>query len=135
MKGIMIAFLREGLCTSRWWLFEQLREQMSKGKDVILRLDVQGSATIRKILGHTAVFIFLVAESEEALVKRLVDRKTEKLDNLLVRVATARDELKMLNLFDYVVENAHGQLERTVHKLCSILDAEKSRVHQRDVTL
>ncbi|XP_024381231.1 guanylate kinase 3, chloroplastic isoform X2 [Physcomitrium patens] len=110
---------------------KQVRECMSTGQDVLLRLDIQGAATVRKLFGQEAVFIFLVAESEVALVERLVERKTESIDKLLVRVATAREEVKHINEFDYVVVNADGQLERTVSHLCSIIDAEKARVQQR----
>ena len=49
---------------------------MSKGHDIVLRVDVQGAATLREIPGNIALFIFLVAESEVALVKRLMDRNT-----------------------------------------------------------
>jgi hypothetical protein len=56
---------------------------MLNGQDVLLRLDVQGLATMRKLLGHDAMFIFMVAESEMALVKRLVKRKTESFGNVV----------------------------------------------------
>jgi guanylate kinase len=42
---------------------------MLNGQDVLLRLDVQGVATMRKLLGQDVVLIFMVAESEMALVK------------------------------------------------------------------
>ncbi|KAJ6912043.1 hypothetical protein NC652_022352 [Populus alba x Populus x berolinensis] len=68
---------------------KQIREFMEKGHDIVLRVDVQGAETLRKILGNSAVFIFLVAENELELVKRLIDRKTETSEALLVRIATA----------------------------------------------
>ncbi|KAI5070205.1 hypothetical protein GOP47_0014548 [Adiantum capillus-veneris] len=113
----------------------QVRDCLVKGFDVVLRVDVQGAATIRTILGSNAVFIFLVAESEAALVKRLVARKTETKDKLLLRIATAREELKRMNEFDYVVVNAEGQLEKAVSLISHIIDAEKARVHQREASL
>lgn len=109
----------------------QVKDAMAKGTDVVLRLDVQGAATVRSILGPNAVFIFLVAESEVALVKRLVERKTESMEKILIRIKTARDEMIRLEEFDYVVVNAHGQLEKAVQTMCSIIDAEKSRVSPR----
>ncbi|KAK0607193.1 hypothetical protein LWI29_010965 [Acer saccharum] len=63
---------------------------------------VYGAQTLRRILGNSAVFVFLVAESELALVERLVERKTESRDELLVRIATAREEVKHVRNFDYV---------------------------------
>lgn len=101
---------------------------MQQGKDVLLRLDVQGAATIRRILGNNAVYIFLETESERALVQRLVERGSESQEQLLMRVANARKEVSRSNEFEYVIENADYQLDRTVSRICAILDAEKSRV-------
>lgn len=103
----------------------QVREAMSRGTDVVLRLDVQGAATVRSMLGQSAVFIFIVAESEVSLVKRLVKRKTETLEKALVRIQTARQEIGRMDEFDYVVVNADGKLEQTVDDICSIINAEK----------
>lgn len=113
----------------------QIRESMSKGEDIVLRVDIQGAQTLRKILGNSAVFVFLVAESEVAMVERLVDRKTESQEELLVRVATAREEVRHLKSFDYVVVNAKGRLDDAVRRVEAIIDAEKSRVHQRAVRI
>lgn len=85
---------------------KQIREYMAKGYDIILRVDIQGTQTLRRVLGDSAVFVFLMAESETALVERLVERKTESREELLVRIATAREEIKHLKNFDYVVVNA-----------------------------
>ncbi|KAI3846954.1 hypothetical protein MKX03_034446 [Papaver bracteatum] len=104
---------------------------MSKWKDIILRVDIQGAATLRKILGYSATFVFLVAESEEELVNRLVDRKTETIDTLIVRINTAREEVKHMRNFDYVVVNAEGKLDNVVKLVEPIIDVEKAKVLQR----
>ncbi|KAL0367618.1 UNVERIFIED_CONTAM: Guanylate kinase, chloroplastic/mitochondrial [Sesamum radiatum] len=70
-------------------------------------------------------------QSEEALVKRLIGRKTETVEALLMRVASAREELRHLKEFDYVVVNKEGDLEGSVKLLASIIDAEKAKVQQR----
>ncbi|EOA31167.1 hypothetical protein CARUB_v10014333mg [Capsella rubella] len=114
---------------------KQIQEHMAKGEDIVLRVDIQGAQTLRRILGNSAVFIFLVAESELAMVERLIDRKTESQEELLVRVATAREEVRHLNNFDYVVVNAKGRLHDAVNRVESIIDAEKSKVHQRIVRI
>ncbi|GMI71775.1 hypothetical protein like AT3G06200 [Hibiscus trionum] len=110
---------------------KQIREFMGKGCDVVLRVDIQGAETLRRILGDSGVFIFLVAESELALVERLVERKTESKEELLVRISTAREEVKLVKRFDYVVVNAQGKLEEAVDLVGSIIDAEKAKVRQR----
>ncbi|KAM0042649.1 putative guanylate kinase [Helianthus debilis subsp. tardiflorus] len=112
---------------------QQIRDYMAKGYDIVLRVDIQGASTLRKILGDSAVFVFLVAESESELVMRLIDRKTESKESLMVRVATAREELKQMKNFDYVVVNAEGKLESCVKMMEAIIDAEKAKVVQRRV--
>ncbi|KAG6526638.1 guanylate kinase 2, chloroplastic/mitochondrial-like isoform X1 [Zingiber officinale] len=114
---------------------QQIREYMAKGFDIVLRVDIQGAATLRSILGKSAVFIFLVAESEAALVNRLVARDTESPEMLFVRIATAREEVKHMKKFDYVVVNAEGKLDGAVELVESIIDAEKARVSQRKVEI
>lgn len=108
---------------------------MAKGFDIVLRVDIQGAATLRSILGNSAIFIFLVAENEAALVKRLISRKTETAEMLLVRIATAREEVKHMKDFDYVVVNAEGRLENAVELVGCIIDAERARVQQRKVLI
>ncbi|KAG6435511.1 hypothetical protein SASPL_100385 [Salvia splendens] len=110
---------------------QQIRDYMEKGYDVVLRVDIQGAAYLRKILRDNAVFVFLVADSEEALVKRLIGRKTETVEALLMRVASAKEELKHVKEFDYVVVNKEGELEGSVKLMESIIDAEKAKVQQR----
>ncbi|KAH9298813.1 hypothetical protein KI387_030495 [Taxus chinensis] len=114
---------------------QQIRDFMSKGYDIVLRVDVQGAATLRSILGNGALYVFLVAESEVSLVKRLMDRKTETKEKLVVRISTSRDEVRRMAEFDYAVVNAEGQLEKTVNLILSIIDAEKARVQQRMVNI
>ena len=77
---------------------KQVRQAFASGQDVIMRLDVQGAATIRQ-LAPEAVLIFLVAGSADEMVLRLRDRKTETEDAIKMRVATARQELKRIDEF------------------------------------
>lgn len=112
----------------------QVREALASGKDVVMRIDVQGAATIRRLVPE-AVLIYLSAESEEALVRRLRERKTEPEDQLKMRIATARQELKRLDIFDYVVINAEDRLDETCRKIAAIITAERCRVDQREITL
>ncbi|GFZ21878.1 P-loop containing nucleoside triphosphate hydrolases superfamily protein [Actinidia rufa] len=105
------------------------------GKDAVIMRLREGAATLRRILRDSALFVFLVAESESALVKRLIDRKTETKETLMVRVATAREEVKHIRDFDYVVVNADGKLDGAVKLVESIIDAEKAKVRQRNVVI
>lgn len=113
---------------------QQVRAALASGKDVILRIDVQGAETIRK-LAPDALLIFLTTESEEELVHRLETRKTETVDELKLRIATARKELQRIEAFDYVILNHDFHLDETVDSIRSIIDAEHHRVKPRQVTL
>ncbi len=113
---------------------KHVREALASGKDVIMRIDVQGAATIRRLVPN-AITIFLTAESEEKLVHRLQERKTEEPDQLKMRIVTARRELQRIVEFDYVVINREDALDETVDQVLSIIKAEKSRVAWTPVIL
>lgn len=105
---------------------EQVENALGNGSDVILRIDVQGAATMKRLLPE-AVSVFLVAESEKELVDRLVARKTEEGDRMRTRIETAREEMERMREFDYVVVNRDGRMAETVEEIESIVRAEKSR--------
>jgi guanylate kinase len=113
---------------------QQIRDALASGRDVIMRLDPQGAATIRRLVPQ-AICIFLMAESEEAMVHRLRERKSETAEGLSLRIATARQEMKRLNEFHYVVVNADERQEETVANILSIVDAEHCRVQQQPIQL
>lgn len=112
----------------------QVRKALSSGKDVLMRVDVQGAATVRKI-SPEAILIFLTTTSEEELVDRLQKRKTESSEDLALRIATARQEFKRIHEFDYIVVNADSHLDETVDTITAIIQAEHHRVQPRRVTL
>jgi guanylate kinase len=113
---------------------KQVRDAFASGKDVIMRVDVQGAETVRK-LAPEALLIFITCESEEELETRLRERKTESADSLSLRIATARKELQRLDAFDYVIINPDFHLDDTVDKVRAIINAEHQKVHHRKVTL
>jgi guanylate kinase len=113
---------------------EQVREAMASGQDVIMRLDVQGAATIREIAPE-AVLIFLTASSEAELKERLRARGDDSPEQVERRIATAREEMKRLPEFDYVVMNRKGELDHAADQVLAIIRAEHCRVNQREVTL
>jgi guanylate kinase len=112
----------------------QVRQALASGQDVIMRLDVQGAATIRKLCPG-ALLIFLTTQNEGELVHRLKTRSTESPDELSLRIAMARQELKRIQDFDYILVNREHQLDDTVDKILAIVQAEHHRVHPRKVTL
>jgi guanylate kinase len=112
----------------------QVREALTSGKDVVMRLDVQGADTIRKLCPD-ALLIFLSPQDEAEIINRLQERKTETPEELKVRIATAQREMNRIHSFDYVVINREFHLDETVDTIISIIIAEHHRVKQRVVTL
>ena len=113
---------------------QQVRQALASGRDVVLRVDVQGAARLRELLPE-AVFIFLTASSEEELIDRLRARRTETQEALQSRIATARSEMRSIHEFDYVVVNRDGELDSTVSRIMAIIQAEKCRARPRRTTL
>jgi len=113
---------------------QQVREALDSGKDAVLRIDVQGAETIRKLCPE-ALLIFLATETEEELVKRLRRRSTETADQFELRIHTAKEEMKRVDLFDYIVVNRDGELDAAVDTILAIIVAEHHRTHPRRVSL
>ena len=113
---------------------EQVQKAMASGKDVLMRLDVQGAATIREALPD-AILIFLTISSEQKLLERLKSRKTESEADIELRLATAREEFKRVEEFDYVVVNREDRLDEAVDKIVAIIGTEHQRVNPRKVEL
>jgi guanylate kinase len=111
----------------------QVREALAAGQDVVMRVDVQGAATVREIAPQ-AVLIFLTA-SDADLEKRLRRRRTDSPEQLAIRLEKAREEKERITEFDYVVVNEENQLDQAVRCVISIIEAEHCRVHPRKVQL
>lgn len=113
---------------------QPVKEALDAGRDVILRVDVQGVATIKQNAPE-CVAIFLAAPSIEALETRLRSRGTETPADLELRLKTAAAELKQLPMFDYLVFNREGELDKAVADIRAIITAEKRRVNPRGPAL
>ena len=107
-------------------------DALEAGKDVILKIDVQGAAIVKgKVPG--ALLIFIVPPSLEDLFQRLRSRATETADELEVRQRNAAIELARQDDYDYVVTNETGQVERTAERIDEIIAAEHARHPHRRV--
>jgi guanylate kinase len=113
---------------------QQAMDALASGRDVVMRLDIQGAATIRH-MAPSAVLIFITASSEQELAERLRRRRTESEAQLHLRLETARREMQHVGEFDYVIRNANGKLEQTIDVALSIAIAEKHRANPRQTLL
>ncbi|NLB70790.1 MAG: guanylate kinase [Chloroflexi bacterium] len=112
----------------------QVREAFASGKDVIMRLDVQGAMTIRKLCPE-AVLIFLTASSEGEWIHRLMERRSETPEELEVRLLIAAQEYEMIKNFDYLVVNSENHLDKTIADIQAVIRAEHLKTKPRKVDL
>ena len=113
---------------------DEVSSGLSKGTDTMVRVDVQGAATIKRMLPQ-AVCVFLMPPSTQALEKRLNRRRSESSEDLALRLATAGEEIRTLPLFDYVITSHQNKLDEVVSQIDAIVVAEKCRVRPRIVEL
>jgi guanylate kinase len=113
---------------------QTVKTALERGQDTIVKVDTQGAATIKRLLPQ-AVFIFLMPPSVAELNERLTQRRTESPFDLALRIKTAREEFEQLPLFDYVIVNRRGKIDRAVAHVEAIITAEKCRAEPRKVVL
>ena len=112
----------------------QVMDAMARGQDVILKIDVQGAATIRNLVPD-ALFIFLAPPSGEELERRLRGRNTESDDALIARIEQARHELQEAEEFDYTVVHHTDATDEAALEIEDIIRRERHRVPPRKILL
>ena len=110
----------------------QVRDALVAGRDVILKIDVQGAQVVKENVPE-AVLIFIVPPSLESLFQRLKSRATETADQLELRQRNAAIELARQDDYDYIVENRDGEVEATAERIERILADEHARHPDRRV--
>ena len=111
-----------------------VKEALERGKDVVVRVDIQGAASIKK-LAPAAVLVFLAPPSVEELERRLRQRRQDDEEALRRRLDAATRELEAASTFDYVVVNEHDRLDDAVDQVLAIMTAERCRVGRKAVEL
>ena len=111
---------------------DQVRKALMAGRDVILKIDVQGARVVKEQVSE-ALLIFVIPPSLEELFQRLRDRATESADELELRQANAAIELARDKDYDHVVTNETGQVERTAERIDEIIAGEHHRHPDRRV--
>lgn len=103
---------------------DYVEQTLAKGKDVFLEIEVQGALQVRQNFSE-GVFIFLIPPSLEELKNRIVGRGTETEEIVKSRLQAAKEEIEMMNAYDYVVVN--DTVEDAVQRIKSIVSAEHTR--------
>ena len=112
----------------------QVMQALRQGQDVILKIDVQGAATVREIAPE-AVFIFLAPPSEDELERRLRGRRTESDATFTTRNEELRNELEEAEKFDYTVVHHTDATDEAALEIEDIISRERLREPPRSVIL
>ncbi len=107
--------------TSHRWV----RQQLEAGRDVLLEIDTQGAAQVRKLLPE-CVGIFILPPSPEALEARLRGRGQDSAEVIARRLAAARDEMGHVGAYEYVIIN--DKLDVALQDFAGIIRAERLRL-------
>lgn len=102
-----------------------VEEQLDRGVDVILDIDVQGARQVREASGLMGVSIFIVPPSWKELQRRLASRGTDSEESIRLRCGNARLEIADHDHYDFLIVN--DEIENAVEMLCAVIIAERSR--------
>ncbi|MBD1379990.1 guanylate kinase [Metabacillus arenae] len=103
---------------------DYVEKTLSEGKDVFLEIEVQGAIQVRKAFAE-GLFIFLMPPSLSELKSRIVTRGTETNELIENRMKVAKEEIELMDAYDYVVENDHVEL--ACERIKAIVQAEHCR--------
>lgn len=103
---------------------DYVEQTLSEGKDVFLEIEVQGALQVREAFPE-GLFIFLAPPSLSELQNRIITRGTEFEELIRNRMAAAKEEIEMMDAYDYVVEN--DDVELACERIKAIVLAEHLR--------
>jgi guanylate kinase len=104
-----------------------VEEQVRRGRVVLLDIDVQGGATLRRVRPD-GVFVFIYPPSLEVLRQRLEGRRSDSPEVIAGRLENAPGEMSHYRDYDYLVVN--DDLDEACRRLASIVEAERARVRR-----
>lgn len=106
---------------------QKIEENLAAGNDVFLEIEVQGALKVRERMPE-GIFIFLAPPSLDELKSRITGRGTDREDVILERMQMAKEEIEMMQHYDYVVVN--DTVEHAVNKVNAIIQSEHLRVER-----
>ncbi|MFR5890800.1 MAG: guanylate kinase, partial [Lachnospiraceae bacterium] len=90
---------------------------VNSGRDLILEIEVDGAGQIKKLLGDECTAVMLIAPDHKELERRLRGRGTDSEEAILNRLATARKEISLAPMYDYIVVNENGKVEECAENI------------------
>lgn len=101
----------------------EVEKQLENGKNVILEIEVQGALQVKEKFPD-AILIFLTPPNINILKSRLEKRATETKEKIKMRMKRAKEEIKLIDKYDYIVIN--DLLENSISEIHNIVNAEKN---------
>ena len=105
---------------------------VNSGRDLILEIEVDGAGQIKKLLGDKCTAVMLIAPDYAELERRLRGRGTDSEEAILNRLATARKEISLAPMYDYIVVNENGKVEECAENIVAIIKAERQKYSRRE---
>ena len=105
---------------------------VNSGRDLILEIEVDGAGQIKKLLGDECTAVMLIAPDYAELERRLRGRGTDSEEAILNRLATARKEISLAPMYDYIVVNENGKVEECAENIVAIIKAERQKYPRRE---
>jgi guanylate kinase len=113
---------------------KQVRDALTAGNHVILRVDVQGAKRLSEIIPE-ALLIFIIPPSLDVLKSHLEKRGVDLEVDMTKRLVAANEEISQARLFDFTVTNVEGRLDDTVNQVVEIIESESQRIPPRRVSI
>ena len=113
---------------------KQVRDALTAGNHVILRVDVQGAKRLSEIIPE-ALLIFIIPQSLDVLKSHLEKRGVDLEVDMTKRLVAANEEISQARLFDFTVTNVEGRLDDTVNQVVEIIESESQRIPPRRVSI
>ena len=106
---------------------QKIEENLVAGRDVFLEIEVQGAMKVKERMPE-GIFIFLAPPNLEELESRITGRGTDAAHVIQERMATAKEEIELMQHYDYVVVN--DQVQHAVDKINAIIQSEHLKVER-----
>ena len=106
---------------------QKIEENLKDGKDVFLEIEVQGALKVRERMPE-GIFIFLAPPNLQELESRITGRGTDDMSVIYERMQMAREEIELMQHYDYVVVN--DEVENAVNKINAIIQCEHLKVER-----
>ena len=113
-------------------LKSKINDKLNKKIDVFTEIEVKGAKNIKSIY-NDSVLIYILPPSLKELEERLTNRNTEDEETIKKRMNITKEEIKQIDIYDYVVVN--DDLEKAIEKVKNIIESEKSKVSRNTIDL